>query len=84
MLWPDEPGVEQLLQQLSHAAVAALLSSFNWRSQRWGRALVRAAEYMLVQVVVPRRLAQAAKRDSGAALLLKLKSDWHSVVVQVA
>ena len=76
--------MERLLQQLSHAAVAALLGSFSWQSKRWDRALVRAAEYMLVQVVVPRRLAQAVKADSGNALLLELGSDWHSVEVQVA
>lgn len=78
MQWPDKPPQEHLLQQLSHAAVAALLGSFSW-----GVALGRAADYMLVQVVVPRRLARA-QRGSGSALLLKLKSDWHSVVVQVA
>lgn len=84
MLWPGvEPGDEQLSRQMSHAAVAGLLGSFNWRSQRWGLTLGRAAEYMLVQVVVPRGLAQAAERGSNAALLLKLKSDWHTVVVQV-
>ena len=76
--WPDEMTVRNLQQQLSLAAEAASLGL------RRSPALAHAVEHMLVQVVVPRALAKASKRRGGSAMLLQLKSDWHSVDMKVA
>lgn len=81
--WPGESIAQTLLQKISLAVEGPFHGKLAWQSERQSSPVDRSVEHMLVNVVVPRALAQASKCRGGSAMLLQLKSDWHSIEMEI-
>ena len=79
ILQPELASMAHILQSFSQP-MAALLTRLGQHTRVWSKELKHAAEHMLVLVVVPRSLANM----SSPGLVLRMQSDFHSVVMKVA